>query len=118
MPQMIWFQFKKAFLPAKIIFHRRAHREHAKDDTPIKFKFVGANPSNEDKCAVSSNWKTVCSATYGDNISVDKPRECHINALQARKLGRRFRCLGLKVLEVSGNGRATALQGIEMWSWN
>ena len=115
---VIWYQFKKSrYIPAKITFHRRASLNRAKDETPMKFDFVVSNPSNSKKCSSSSSWKLVCSASYSESSSLNKIRECQVGVTKAMELGNGFRCLGLKIWKLSGNGRAAALQGIELWSW-
>ena len=71
------------------------------------------------KCdAESSTWMTICKASYPKNVSVDKLRECHVDAEQALDLDGSFQCLGLRILEDGGEAKAVFLQGIRIWIWN
>ena len=118
MPQLIWFQFNKFYLPAKITFKRRQDGDtKAKHTTPIKFEFIGANATGSENCAVSSQWITICDETYGEDVSLDEPRECQVDEAQAMMSENQFRCLGLKISEVSGEIKGAAVQGIKIWIW-
>ena len=116
-PQLIWFEFNKSYRPAKITFKRRQDGHgKAKHTTPIKFEFVGGSATGSEKCAVSSHWITICDTAYSEDGSLNEPRECHVDEAQAKSKSQ-FRCLGVKVLEVSGEKKGAALQDIRIWIW-
>ena len=122
-PKFIWYDFiDQRRSAAKVTFmsrypERSGNLEKALNQMPSKFQLVG---SNDGLCAAESTWTVICEDLSGKVIeSVNELRGCSIKKDRCTKTTqRKYRCLGLKILDNSGNGPYTSLRKIKMWTYD
>ena len=108
-PILIWYEFPadKTFVPAGISF--RPRNDNAPNEGPTMWKYVG---SNDAKCSKAGNWTVLCEdlsdAGYRTKFTT---KYCDVDDKSTRK----FRCLGIMVLNTHHDGGVTALKDVRMW---
>ena len=111
LPAKIWFEFHHAVRAGKISFRpRQDHMGYAIDQMAKQFQFIGSNDVN---CTSDSTWLTLCSASVDATLqSFSERRGCQA---EYAHLGKRFRCLGLNVVEIERH-HVTSLNDIQIWA--
>ena len=110
-PKLIWYEFPadKTFAPARISFRQRKDCCLASLQGPTMWQYVG---SNDPKCGISGNWTILCEdlsdAGYRTKFTT---KYCKVDD----QITRKFRCLGIMVLNTHSGGGNVALKDVRMW---
>ena len=108
-PQLVWYEFpaNKAFVPARVSF--RPRKDAGWDQVPTMWQYVGSNDPN---CKSSGNWTILCEdlsdAGYRTKFTT---KYCKVDD----QITRKFRCLGIMVLNTHSGGGSVALKDVRMW---
>jgi len=105
-PQMIYYEFPEAHVPARLSFRRIDTII-----TPKTWKFAG---STDEGCNEASTWVELCGDLVGDEIVNNQEVGCDVPAY-ARKP---FKCLGIRVNSINSNNsgyNAVCIKAMRFW---
>ena len=108
LPEMIWYKFRRGFVPAEVSFQPRADNAKYVFQGPNVYQFVG---TNDHHCNAHSTWTVLCEdlSGYPFRHPTDVKR-CVVRS----NIKKRFSCLGLRIWK-SGHTSAISLSNIRMW---
>jgi len=107
-PEMIWYKFRRGFVPAEISFQPRADSSsYARSQGPSVYQFVGTNDAH---CNAYSRWTILCEDLSGVLFRyTTEVKRCVVGPV----IKKRFSCLGLRIWKSGSNW--VSLSNIRMW---
>ena len=140
-PAMVWYEFPgdKTFVPARVSF--RPRQDCCVDEAPTVWQFIGKGGiempifnivfcngvmyiciskiafeqylgSNDEKCGKYGSWTVLCEDQSNSGYTSKYwTKYCDVD----EKIYKKFRCLGISVLNTKNAGRSLSLKDVRMW---
>ena len=110
-PILVWYEFpaENTFIPGRVSFRGRQDTDEGRAQTPTQWQFVG---SNDARCGKFGKWTVLCEDRSNFDIPITAwTKYCDVD----EKIFKKYKCLGINVLNAKFNGGHTSFRDVRMW---